>query len=332
MSLPHNYVRFPENMRTPETMEIDERAYTVHGFRFRGLQDLYTFLKKNPRINLDTFAVRDIYTTGRNYKPERSVASITGTFDFAGVPYEQAVENLIIDNDPGYQEYLKIQKELHLKDEYVHKYNKIKTIAGGAVDPVAYTTGSPKIYTASRLAKKTKFITISTQVSYNCRTTKSQVFNRALIITNLIKALETNGYNVDINSFMLAKESNEIIKAIFEIKRHGERVNYQALYKTLVNVEFFRRLCFRLMEVTDVENFWQDGYGRPVDKDLARKLLKLGKEDIYFDQPRDMEINGDDIEEDFENAIKCLNLQNVIDVNKEKKLLKESITRGQGNK
>ncbi len=126
---------------------------------------------------------------------------------------------------------------------------------------------------------------------------------------------------------MLAKESDEIIKAIFEIKRHGERVNYQALYKTIVNVEFFRRLCFRLMEVTDVENFWLDGYGMPVDESFARKLLKLGKEDIYFDQPRDMGIHGNDIEEDFENAIRCLNLQNVIDINKEKKLLKNSINR-----
>lgn len=333
MSLPHNFTRFPENIEPPETKIIDGKTYRVHGFHFRGLQDLYTFLKKNPRINLDTFAARGIYASSAyDHKPELTIASVAGPTSFAGVPYEQAVENLIIDNDPGYQEYLKIQKELHLKDEYVHKYNKMKTIAGGAVDPVAYTTGSPKIYTASRLAKKTRFITISTQVSYNCRTTKEQVFNRALIITNLIKALETNGYNVDINSFMLAKESDEIIKAVFEIKRHGERVNYQALYKTLVNVEFFRRLCFRLMEVSDVENFWVDGYGLPVDKDLAKKLLRLGKDDIYFDQPRDMKIRGDNIEDDFENAIKCLNLQNVIDINKEKKLLKQSITRSQNNK
>lgn len=326
MSLPHNYARFHENMQAPEERTIDGGTYIVHGFRFRGLQDLYSFLKKNPRINIDTFSQRDFYSEER-YVPELSVASITGDYSFAGVPYDEAVEKLVLDNDPGYQEYLKIQKELHINEDYVHKYKKMKTIAGGAVDSVAYTTGSPQIYTASRLLKKPKFITISTQVSYNCRTSNRQVFHRALIITNLIKALESKGYNVDINSFMLARKEDEIIKAIFEIKKHGERVNYQALYKTLVNVEFFRRLCFRLMEVSDVKNYWREGYGRPVDKDLAMKLLKLGKEDIYFDQPIDMAIWGGDIEEDFENAIKCLNLQNVIDINKEKKVLKKSITR-----
>lgn len=46
MSLPHNFTRFPENIEPPETKIIDGKTYRVHGFHFRGLQDLYTFLKK----------------------------------------------------------------------------------------------------------------------------------------------------------------------------------------------------------------------------------------------------------------------------------------------
>lgn len=311
--LPNNYRDFPDNVDEVEKVKISGTTYKVHGYRFRGLQDFYDFLKQNPKINIQTFG------------PADEVSSIEGSRSFAGVPYDQAIEKLVEDMDPGYQEYLKIQKNMRAKSGYIHKYKEIKTIAGGIVDPVAYTTGSPEIYRASRLVKQPKFITIDTQVGYNCGTSKQQVFNRALIITNLIRALERNGYNVDINSFMIAQEEDELIKAVFEIKRHGQAVNYQTLYKSLVDVEFFRRLCFRLIEISDVQNYWRSGYGRPVGEEMARKVFKLGKDDIYFDQPSDMHIHGDSIEADFENAMKRLKLDKIIDVEREKKILGNSV-------
>lgn len=313
MALPNNYKNFPENVEPPEKVEGDDTELTIHGYRFRGLQDFYDFLKRNPKINVDTFG------------PERRVSSIEGSYDFAGIPYDDAIEKLVQEMDPGYQEYLTIQKKINARRGQVHKYQQVKTIAGGVVDPVAYTTGSPEIYRASRLVKQPKFITIDTQVAYNCGTSKSQVFNRALIITNLVKALERNGYNVDVNSFMVAQEYDEVIKAVFEIKKHGQRVNYQTLYKSLVDVEFFRRLCFRIIEISDVVNGWRSGYGHPADFDLVRKLLKLKKDDIYFDQPSNMGIRGESIETDFERAIKNLHLEKSIDVEREKKYLRESI-------
>ena len=124
---------------------------------------------------------------------------------------------------------------------------------------------------------------------------------------------------------MVAEEDDEVIQAIFEIKRHGQKMNYQTLYKSLVDVEFFRRLCFRLMEITDVKNSWKYGYGRPSDEDFVRKLLRLKKEDIYFDQPSDMGICGNDIAVDFDHAVQHLELENVIDVPREKEILKESV-------
>lgn len=313
MALPNNYKVFPENVDKPERIQIKDEEYTVHGYRFRGLQDFYDFLKQNPQINVETFGNK------------REVSSLTGSYNFAGEPYDDAIEKLVREMDPGYQEYLKIQKSINARRGQAHKYKQVKTIAGGIVDPVAYTTGSPEIYRASRLINQPKFITIDTQVAYNCGTSKSQVFNRALIITNLVKALERNGYNVDVNSFMVAEEYDEIIKAVFEIKKHGQRINYQTLYKSLVDVEFFRRLCFRLIEISDVTNCWRSGYGHPGDERLVRGLLKLKKEDIYFDQPSSMGIRGENIESDFERAVKNLHLEKSIDIENEKKYLRESI-------
>jgi len=312
MALPNNYKKYPDNVYAPQNVEIGDCDYTVHKFYFRGLQDFYEFLKKNPDINFHAFNKNDI-------------SSVTNDFDFAGVSYDDALEKLVEDMDPGYQEYLQVERNIRAKGGYSHKYRPIKSVAGGNVDPVLYTVGSPTIYRSSRLIKKPKFITIDTQVAYYWGTSKRQVFNRALIITNLIKALEKNGYNIDVNSFMVAQKSDEVIQAIWEIKKHGQKMNYQTLYKSLVDVEFFRRLGFRVMEVSDVTNYWADGYGQTCGESFVRDLLKLKKDDIYFDQPSNMDIHGRDIAQDFQNAIECLGLEDTIDVQREKEILKESV-------
>ena len=312
MAYPRNYIRFPENCYEPKKVEVGRDTYTIYGYKFRGLNDFYDFLKQNPKVNYQ------VWNRG-------ALSSETGSHDFAGDSYEKAVEKLMHDMDPGYQEYLNVQKNMRAQAAKTHEYKGIKTIAGGVIDPVAYTTGSPTIYRASRLVTKPKFITIDTQVAYYWGTSKSQVFNRALIITNLIRALEKQGYSGDVNSFMGAENYDEVIEAIFEIKQHGGRTNYQTLYKSLVDVEFFRRLCFRLMEASDVREDWPDGYGRTASESFVRRLLHLKKEDIYFDQPSEMGIRGKDVGEDFINAMKHLNLENKIDIEKEARILKQSV-------
>ena len=125
---------------------------------------------------------------------------------------------------------------------------------------------------------------------------------------------------------MVACQNDEVIKAIFEIKKQGKTVNYQSLYKTLVDVEFLRRICFRLMEVSNVESkYWSDGYGVPGDEYFVRELLELKEDDIYFDQPSKMGIEGFDIGDDFTYAIRKLGLDRVIDVERERKILTDSV-------
>ena len=311
--LPHNYQKYPQNVMEPKKIEIDGDVFNVFGYHFKGLRDFYDFLKSNPKIN---------YTV---WNSDDKIASISNSYSFAGCRYEEAVEKLVQEMDPGYQEYLRIQKSIKAKMGYSHRYSPIKTVAGGVVDPVSYVTGSPTIYRASRLVKQPRFVTLDTQIAYYHGTSKKQVFHRALIITNLVHALEKAGYSVNVNSFMAVEEENELINAIFEIKNHGQKMNYQTLYKSLVDVEFFRRLCFRLMEISDVKNEWYYGYGQTCSKKRVRQLLHLNKEDLYFDQPRNMEIRGSDIGSDFERVVEELGLDDVIDVEREKEVLRQSI-------
>lgn len=309
-----NHKLYPENVSEPITIDIPSGTITVYGYRFRGINDFYEFLTKNPLINYKIWPKKE------------DLSSLSSNVGFAGKPYNEAVQDLIKDQDPGYKEYLKVQENMHNKLTRKKEYVQIKTVAGGFTDPVAYTVGSPTIYRTSRAISKPKFATIATQIAYNWGTSKYQVFNRALIITNLVRALERQGYNINLKSFMLAQVHNEVIKAIFDLKKYSQPVDYQSLYKSLVNVEFFRRLCFRLIEISPVKNHgWASSYGYSCSEDLTRKLLDLSSNDIYFPEPDGLNIYGRNIGDDFENAIRCLNLTDVIDVPFEKKILMKSV-------
>ena len=307
----NNHEKFPQNVLEPYVVIINNRHYTVYPFQFKGLYDLYNYLKSDPEINKYVF--------------KGHLASIGNSYSFAGKSYNEAVDDLIGDIDPGYEEFLRIEKKLNSGKGLVHKYEQIKSVAGGHVNVPLYTAGSPLIYEASRIVSKPKFININITLSYYYGTSKSQVFNRAVIITNIIKALEREGYTVNVNAFELNDEGNELFKMLFDIKNYGGKISYPALYKSLCNVEFLRRICFRILETSDVKNSWKFGYGHTCDRDFARKVLKLNKGDLFFSEPREIGIYGDDIGKDFDAAIKYLKLGNIIDTEKEKRVLKERV-------
>lgn len=306
-----NYERFPGNIFKPEKIKVSGKNYILYLARFNSLYSLYHYLKGNPKINRQIF---------------RKLASVKNGSSFAGKPYEEAVEDLISSYDPQYEEFLRLQRNLDQGQKMmIHKYETVRTLAGGHLNIPAYSSGNPLCYETERLVVKPKFIRIHIALSYYCGTSKQQVLNRAIIITNILKALENAGYNVDLHAFELSREDNEICNIVVELKRHGERLNMEALYKSLCHVEFLRRILFRVLETMEVENEWGYGYGHVCDESFTRKVLKFDQNDIFFDQPRDMGIEGEDLADDFESAIKHLKLEDKIDVESAKRQFRQKV-------
>lgn len=299
-----NHIRFPYNIYEPEEIIRDDRKYILYLARFNNLYELYDYLKSDPTLNRRVF-----------YK----LSSVDGSYSFAGKPYSKALEDLVGDIDPGYEEFLKLQKDINnANNMQINRYRTVMTVAGGHMNTQAYSTGQPLCYETQERVMKPKFLRMHLALGYSWRTSKSQVLNRAIIITNILKALENSGYNVDINAFELSQESNELVHIIVNLKKYGEKLNMQALYKSLCNVEFLRRILFRVLETLDVKRDWSDGYGSTCDKEFTSKVLKFNNEDIYIDQPNRMGISGINLATDFENVINRLNLQDKIDVEKAK--------------
>lgn len=306
-----NYERFPYNIFQPEKITVGYNEYTLYLARFNGLYDLYEYVKSNPKLNRKVF---------------RELSSENGSSSFAGKPYKEAVEDLIRDYDPGYEDFLELQKDLNNSKEIaIHKYKTVRTLAGGHLNIPAYSAGSPLCYESEQRIFKPRFIRIHIALGYVGDTTKSQVLNRAIIITNILKSLETAGYNIDLDTFSLSEEEDEIIHTVVKLKNYGERLNMIALYKSLCHVEFFRRVIFRVRETIDVKKCWGSGYGRTCTENVVRKVLNFDNNDIFFDQPNCMGIYGKDLASDFERAVNHLNLSDKIDVNKAKREFKELV-------
>lgn len=310
MSAKDNQIKFSDNIFEPEKVKVGRNNYTMYRASFNNLYSLYEYLKQEPELNRRIFS---------------ELSSVNGSESFAGKPYNEAVEDLIGEIDPGYEEFLKLQSDLNrAKMGKVHKFRLVRTVAGGHLNIPAYSAGIPLCYETEERISKPKFIRIHVSLSYYWGTSKSQVLHRAIIITNIIKALEKAGYSVDLNTFEMSQEDDELVYIIVQIKKHGGRLNMSALYKTLCHVEFLRRILFRILETMDVHNYWGSGYGQTCSEEFIRKALNLGNNDIFFDQPRSMGIDGEDLADDFESAVRHLNLEDKIDVEKAKREFRDN--------
>lgn len=303
-----NYDRFPNNIFKPKQIELDEN-YLLYRARFNSLRSLYDYLKSSPDINSKVFHI---------------LQSENNPKEFAGKPYDEAVEDLINAEKEDYERFLEFQCDLsNAKRMSTNKYRTVKTVGGGRVNIPDYCAGAPICYETDERVIKPKFVRLHVSLSYNCHTTYEQVLNRAIIIANVIKALERAGYSVDLNTFELSSVDDELVLIIVQIKKYSEKINMSNLYKTLCHVEFLRRILFRVLETMDVQNYWGSGYGRTCDEKLCREVLKFDRNDIYFGEPDSLDIYGRDLVTDFINTIHHLNLDDKIDVEKAKKEFEE---------
>lgn len=306
-----NYERYPNNVFKPINIANGYKLYLV---RFNSLYDLYDFLKSNPQINHKVF-----YELG----------SIDGSYDFAGVPYEEAVENLVREiKDNNFDNFLKIQSSLdNCINIPVNKYRTINTLAGGHLNIPAYSSGTPLCYETEERIMKPKFVKANVLLSYRFGTTKEQVFNRAIIIINVLKALEKAGYKIDLNTFSLARCNYEYIHVVVKIKDYNEKLNMASLYKTLCQVEFLRRIIFRLREITDVKDSWNGGYGTTCDVKEVKSILKCDDNELFFGQPDEVGVYGENLEDDFDRMIDSIGLGDKINIEEAKKNFNTQVKR-----
>lgn len=201
---------------------------------------------------------------------------------------------------------LKLEKYIRLSRKNEKQFNDY---IGYAPDVKAYLEGNPmNMLNKKREHKKRVNIYYNSAVLGDI--TNSQILNRGVITLNIVEALEKLNYSVNLNIFTMSEEKNQIHYAKFNLKRENERLNIQKLYFPMCHPSFQRRLVFRLREETsDISKDWINGYGRTSNEKTIRKILDLNEDDIIICRPEEMNVYGDNIIEDADNAFNHINKQ-----------------------
>ena len=147
----NNYIRFPNNLFAPEMITVDDKTYKIFLIRFDNLYDIYDYINENPTINIKVFD---------------NLSSINGSKSFAGLPFDEALEDMINFDDPEYLDFVDLVKEIaNVKQGDTHKYRLVRTLAGGYLNTPLYSIGSPLCYETQERIKKPKFINIYSTLS-----------------------------------------------------------------------------------------------------------------------------------------------------------------------
>jgi len=182
----------------------------------------------------------------------------------------------------------------------------MKDYIGFAPSIPDYLKNNPKYMWKLYRAPNWNIIQIYVNISYPAYTKITAIYNRGAIILSIIDALEKAGYAVELITFSCSYYCDEIHLSYFNIKEESANLNLKRAYFPLCHASFFRRLIFRLMEITPVKENWEYGnYGRRLEYYELIDLLDLDEEhSIIFTTPSEMGINGNNLYEDLEAVLK----------------------------
>lgn len=309
------FKKYNDNFLIPRKVHYNDMNYDLYQIYFKSINNIYNFLKTNPKTNEHFF----------------TLASIENDFDFAGLAYEETLEKL--NEREGFDAFLKFSDiKLDSNNSNFYKYKNISSLVGGHVSIPRYNAGNPFCYNipACDNDNNDKFITVHISLSYGNNIIKKQVYNRAIIIINIINALQKAGYNVKVNLFSMTaneeeylynvKNNSEIVYINIGLKKFNGKLDILDLYKSLCMIEFYRRIIFRIIEISDVKNYrWQQNYGYVCEDKMIKSILNLPKNELYFGNLNSSLIKGTDIVEDFWNVVDKMNLNDKIDLKETEK-------------
>lgn len=305
-----NITRYPNTILKPR--QIEYTRYTLYQALFNGVYDIYNYLKSNPEVNDTIFKVQN---SQKKFDDPNSKNAI-----FYGAFYEEVLENLINFDDRNQDLFVTLSRAYEgARMGVSEKYKTVYTLAGGHLNNALYCIGAPRCYEVEERIIVPKYITAHVNLLVSSDTTDSQIYNRAIIIVNILSALEKYGYTVELDTFAQMKTSKEIVQIFIELKNYTSGLNLSDLYKILFDKTFFRRIIFRILETLPLKDeVWQKYYGEP-----SEDFLDLKEGDLYFSHPNGMGIKGENLYDDFVTVINNLNLNDIIDIDSVKEEFKE---------
>lgn len=308
-----NHERFPSNILesyiekyafTEKNGTCPEKEYKIYPIRFDGLQDIYNYLNNNPHINKKVFNVFQSQLNQINS-------------DKKTMTYEEALNSLIdgktISLPEDYIRFSNYLSQMALIEQKTKSKNY--TYGGGMLDMRRLSSGNPKCFFHNNKKETQKSIQLHLNIAYDALVNSKQAEHLAYFILLIINGFQRNNYDVNVNTIYLTILLQEIIDININLKKVGEKLNIHELYKIVSNVDFNRRIIFRIIETVDVKHeYWVSTYGTPCNRDKIFKIKGLSENDLYIASPNELGITGNDKYEDIFCASKSLNIDHFLNI------------------
>ncbi len=243
------------------------------------------------------------------------MSSEFGSYQFTQTKsYEEAWDLCRYTMDEGFDNFYKKFAKLSYKvDELEQKENKY-SVTGFSPSVPRFLLGIPFNMKSYGITNKPQKINIYMNLGYSAFQGKEEIEARGIIILNLMRFFENINIKVALYTYDFSQENTEKSLILIPLKTVNEKINVKKLYFPLVHPSFLRRLIFRAQEKMPYrDSGWSHGYGYPVLYEAAINFFKTYKEyfekekTIYISTPSEMNIHGNNLEEDFESFIKVLN-------------------------
>lgn len=308
-----NHEIFPLNILEPHIEKYaftekngtcPEKEYMIYPIRFNGLEDIYYYLRNNPYIN------KKVFNTLHSQLNQINLDKKTMT-------YEEALNSLIdgktISLPEDYIRFSNYLNQMALMQQKTKSKNY--TYGGGMLDMRRLSSGDPKCFYHNNKNETQKSIQLHINIAYDALINSKQAEHLAYFILLIINGFQRNNYDVNVNTIYLTMLLQEIIDINVNLKKVGEKLNIQELYKIVSNVDFNRRIIFRIIETVDVKNeYWVCTYGTPCNRDKIFKIKGLSENDLYIASPNELGITGNDKYEDILCASKSLNIDHFLNI------------------
>ena len=251
--------------------------FTVYGFVFDGPIDLCEYVR-TARINTNIFTIAKI----KEYGSEGNDSTVNGGGWYRTKNLEEALKMCEDGWNEGYDFYKSLNKRLERRTD------KLQAIS----------------------ADRSKPINILVDLAYSVGTPVNAIINRGVMIQNLVRVLEKNGYKVNLKAFSLISLEKELSCIVTKLKETNKELDPRRAYFAFCNPSFLRRIIFRVMECSEFKNpNWIHGYGYTCLASFIKEAFNADKLDIVIPQASEIGIQGDNIEKDWKQFLQYENLE-----------------------
>lgn len=224
------------------------------------MEDKYMVFKYIDNGNLKAIrefnSIHELVTYNKKGKTSKSFLGLesslqVGRKQFTGTENYEEAENLLLH---GWEHGTKRLSNVKAKTQVSTKYKTVYSMQGYQACVPRYLQGMPdSMVTKKPIASKNKVITINKNIGYTANITTEQIIKESEKVLNLVKALESKGYRVNLYAVSYCKEGlgEERNLLRVKIKQSSQPLNLKQVSFPLVNPSMLRRIVFRVREISE---------------------------------------------------------------------------------